>query len=124
MAHPGLTFSTHVMQPRPGMKDERKPEYKLPEPLLGFERSKKTMLVTAVRDSDQAVVGMGGGWILTHPDRPDALLVQAAEVNGPYLNTGLERRLIEVLTQSATEQGIAQIFVDSRLQQWLADKTS
>jgi hypothetical protein len=111
MATTGLTFHTQIMQPQPGLVEDRSPTYDLPHLLKDYTRTERTLIVTAVSDSDTVVVGMGGGWILNHPDRGEALLVKAAEVNEPYRDTDLQRQLLELLSQSANRLGIYNIHV-------------
>ena len=115
----GLTFQTYVVRPKLGRADERSPDFVLPEHLAGYERSSESLLVAAVRDSDEVTVGMGGGWRLIHTGRPDVLLVKAAEVNEPYAGTGIDRELVDVLTKFAEQQSILQVFIPAEVQQQL-----
>jgi hypothetical protein len=115
----GITFQTYVMQPQAGQTDDRSPDYDLPDSLASYQRSEKTLVVAAMRETDEIVVGMAGGWLLMDSARPDVLLVKTAVVNEPYADTGLDREMIEVLTRFAEQQGILQVYIPVELQRRL-----
>jgi hypothetical protein len=113
----GVTLNAYIVQAQPGQVDVRPQDRDLPGILADYQRSEKTLVVAAVRDSDEITVGMGGGWWFTHPSRPDVLLVKAAAVNEGYAGTGLQREPIEALGQFAEQQGILQLHVPAELKE-------
>lgn len=120
MTTAGVTFHTYFIEPQSGQPDPRSPDYELPEALAGYQRTEKTLVVAAVRDSDDIVVGMGGGWLMTRLGHSDVVFVKAAEVNEPYFGTGLNRELIEILMQFSEQQGI-HVYIPEDLRLGLAN---
>jgi len=117
----GLTFEALVMQPQPGRADDQSPDFVLPEMLAGYTRTERTLIVQAVRDSDTMIVAMGAGWILGHPDRGEALLVKAAEVDDPYPPAEMRSELMACIRQSAHAMGIREIHVSPELAERYVD---
>ena len=115
MTTPGLTFHAHLLEPIPGHPDDRPPMGELPDELAGYTRTERDLIVQAVRDDDGIIVGMGGGWILHHPERGLALMVKAAEVNEPYLETSLRSELLLMIMEAARKQGILGVHVPAEI---------
>jgi len=119
---PGIRIECRFMQKAegadvPGARE--RPD--LPAQLHGYARAPggRSLLVMAIRESDDVVVGMGGGWVLLHANEPPALLVKSADVDFPY-GAELARVLVAAIMQFAKNENMGRFVLDEYVQARIA----
>lgn len=117
MAEPHIEINVFTLAPtEPSPQHVVRPA--LPEMFGGYRPRALDLMATATLA--ETAIGTGVAWLFEHDDDAPLMWVRAAEVDTPYLATGLQRTLIDALLQTGKQMGFAQAYIEPALRVHLA----